>query len=144
MSAEQIWDSLVSMTIADSDRPDTARDLYADRRLAEVQLVAESIYDQTPAQFLKNLREVVKIQDELSIRIGAAQAKVAEAREQGDADLIKQAVAEARAIRRELATLVEEVVYRDGLKRKFASLAGQGQVEPASLGASAGDRTDDP
>lgn len=144
MSAEQIWDSLVSMTVADSDRPDEARDLYADRKLAEVQLVAESIYDQTPAQFLKNLREVVKIQSELSVRIEAAQAKVAEARERGDADLIKQAVAEARTIRRELSTLVEEVVYRDGLKRKFAQLAGRAQAEPAALGVPAGDGADDP
>ncbi len=138
MSAEQIWDSLVAMTVADPDRPDAARDLYAERRLAEVQLVAESIQDQTPSQFLGNLRKVVEIQRELSERIEAAQAKVAEARAAGDAELVKRAVAEARAVRRELAALVEEVVYRDGLERKLDQLAGRPQAKPAALAAEAG------
>lgn len=129
MSAEQIWDSLVAMAVPDPDRPDAGRSLYADRRLAEVQLIAEAIYDQKPAQFLKNMREVVGIQKELSLRIDAAEAKVAEAREKGDPDLIKQASLEARAIKNELDQRIEEVVYRDGLERKLAQLRGDGQLE---------------
>lgn len=132
MSAEQIWDSLVAMTVADPDRPDQARILTGDKRLAEVQLIAEAIYDQEPAQFLKNMREVVKIQAELSLRIEAAEKKVAEAREKGDPDLIKQASLEAREIKNELDQRIEEVVYRDGLQRKLNELKGKPAVEPAS------------
>lgn len=132
MSAEQIWDSLVAMTVTDPDRPDRARVLTGDKRLAEVQLIAEAIYDQEPAQFLRNLREVVKIQSELSLRIEAGEKKVAEAREKGDPDLVKQAAAEAKAIKNELDHRIEEVVYRDGLQRKLNGLKGNPAVEPAS------------
>ncbi len=145
MSAEQIWDSLVAMTVTDPDRPDRARVLTGDKRLAEVQLIAEAIYDQQPAQFLKNLREVVKIQSELSLRIEAGEKKVAQAREKGDPDLVKQAAAEAKAIKNELDQRVEEVVYRDGLQRKLNELKGNPAVEPTSKvtgSASTGETTD--
>jgi hypothetical protein len=145
MSAEQIWDSLVAMTVADPDRPDQVRILTGDKRLAEVQLIAEAIYDQEPAQFLKNMREVVKIQAELSLRIEAAEKKVGEAREKGDPDLIKQAGLEARAIKNELDQRIEEVVYRDGLQRKLDEMKGKSAVEPASKvtgGAPTGETSD--
>ena len=132
MSAEQIWDSLVAMAVPDPDQPDAGRALYADRRLAEVQLIAEAIYDQKPAQFLKNMRQVVAIQKELSLRIDAAEAKVAEARQKGDPDLIKQASLEARAIKNELDQRIEEVVYRDGLESKLAEVKGGSALERAS------------
>jgi hypothetical protein len=131
MSAEQIWDSLVAMTVADPDLPDPERALYADKRLAEVQLIAEAVYDQKPGQYLANLRKVIAIQEELSVRIAAAEAKVAEAREKGDPDLIKQAGEEARKIKNELDQRIEAVVYRDGLARKLAALKPAGEVEPA-------------
>jgi len=140
MSAEQIWDSLVAMTVADPDLPDPERALYADRRLAEVQLIAEAVYDQKPGQYLANLRKVVAIQEELSRRIAAAEAKVAEAREKGDPDLVKQASGEARKIKNELDDRIEEVVYRDGLARKLAAFKGAGQVEPAVKPAGAGSK----
>lgn len=131
MSAEQIWDSLVAMTVADPDLPDPGRALYADKRLAEVQMIAEAIYDQKPGQYLANLRKVVEIQEELSVRIAEAEANVAAARESGDPDLIKQASAETRRIKDELDDRIEEVVYRDGLAKKLAGLTDAGQIEPA-------------
>lgn len=132
MSAEQIWDSLVAMTISEPDQPDPGRKLLAAKKLAEVQLIAEAIYDQTPEQFLENMREVVKIQEELSIRIEAAEAKVAAARETGDPSLIRQAGVEAKEIKGELDKRIEDVVYRDGLQRKLAEFKVQPQVEQAS------------
>ncbi len=138
MSAEQIWDSLVSMTIEACDSPDPARDLYADKKLAEVQLIAESVYDQKPGEFLKNTRKVLQIQEELAVRIEAAEAKVAEAREKGDPSLIKAASAEARAIKNELDARIEETVYREGLAKKLAALSSPTLIEPASLTADDG------
>jgi hypothetical protein len=131
MSAEQIWDSLVAMTVSDPDLPDPERALFADKRLAGVQLIAESVYDQKPGQYLANMRKVIAIQKELSVSIAAAESKVAEARAKGDPDLIQQASGEARRIKKELDDRIEDVVYRDGLARKLASLKGAGHVEPA-------------
>lgn len=129
MSAEQIWDSLVSITVEDCDSPDKGRELFAKRKLAEVRLIAESIYDQTPSQFLRNGLEVAKAQEDLSAEIEAAQAKIAEAREKGDPGLIREATAEARQIRQRLAEIVEEKVYREGLlaKRKQYAKASKGE-----------------
>lgn len=144
MTAEQIWDSLVAMTVSDPDQPDKSRVLYGDKRLAEVQLIAEAIYDQEPSQFLANMREVVKIQGELSVKIEAAEKKVAEAREKGDPDLVKQASLEARGIKNELDQRIEEVVYRDGLERKLAAIQGKPLVEQASRsGAGSSGAADD-
>lgn len=134
MSAEQIWDSLVAMSVDDPDRPNRARDLLSEQKLAEVQLVAEAVSDMSPQELLENLRKVAKMQGELAERITAAQARVAEARAAGDAEQIRQAVSDARAVRRELALLVEEQVYREGLKRKVAS-PSQGVAERVALGA---------
>lgn len=135
MSAEQIWDSLVAMTIENPDARDPARDLFADKKLAEVQLIAEAVYDQKPGEFIQNTRKVLGIQRELAIRIEAAEAKVAEARAKGDPDLIKAAGAEARAIKNELDSRIEETVYRDGLLKKLASLKSEPVVERAALPA---------
>ena len=119
MTAEQIWDSLVSLTVEDPDARNEGRELFAKRRLATVRLIAESIYDQTPSQFLRNGQEIAKVQQELSVEIEAAQNKVTEAREKGDPDLIREASAEAREIRQRLARIVEEKVYREGLLAKL-------------------------
>jgi hypothetical protein len=137
MSAEQIWDSLVAMTVTDPDAPDASRVLAAEKRLATVELIAESVYDQKPAQFLKNLQQVVKIQEQLSLEIEAAQGKVAQAREAGDPSLIREATAEAKRIRDQLANRIEETVYRDGLSRKLAANAPDDEVEKASVGPKA-------
>jgi hypothetical protein len=138
MSAEQIWDSLVAMTVADPDLPDPERGLQVDKRLAGVHLIAEAVYDQKPGQYLANMRKVIAIQKELSVSIAAAESKVAEARAKGDPDLIRQASGEARRIKNELDDRIEDVVYRDGLARKLAVLKGAGQVEPAVKPAAAG------
>ena len=58
---------------------------------------------------------------------------MAAAREKGDPDLIKQASLEARKIKDELDTRIEEIVYRDGLERKLAEVTGKGQAERASV-----------
>ena len=140
MSAEQIWDSLVTMTVAEPDAPDSSRELLAAKRSAAVQLIAESVCDQKPAQFLKNMQEVVKFQEELSVKIEAAQAKIAKARESDDPDLVKEATKDAKLIRDELADRIEETVYRGGLASKLApkaaTPAGKGKAEVAKPGIS--------
>ncbi len=123
MSAEQIWDSLVAMTVSDPDEPAAYRELTTRKRVARVRLIGEAVYDQGPVQFLKNLQEVVKVQDQLSVEIDAARAKVVQAREEGDPRLIREATVEARQIRQQLGRHIEETVYRDGLDRKLAQLS---------------------
>lgn len=98
-----------------------------------MELIASSIYEQSPGEFLQNGLEVAGIQKDLAVEIEAAQAKVQEAREAADPDLIKQASAEAREIRRRLYQLVEEKVYQKELTEKLAG------IEKASLPGSESD-----
>jgi hypothetical protein len=133
MSAEQIWDSIVTLTVEDPDKPSAGRELLAERKIKAVELIASSIYEQSPGEFLQNGLEVAGIQKDLAVEIEAAQAKVQEAREAADPDLIKQASAEAREIRRRLYQLVEEKVYQKELTEKLAG------IEKASLSGSESD-----
>lgn len=127
MTAEQVWDSIVSMVVDSPDAPDLERELQAERKILTVQLVAEAIYDQSPRELLQNAREVADIQMQLAGEIDLAQQKVVQAREDGDPDLIRQASAEVKEIRRRLDNLIEERVYRDGLQDKLSNW------EPAAL-----------
>jgi len=122
MSAAQIWDSLAAMTLDNIDAPSASRVLETERAIATVELTAEAIYDQSPAQFLRNLIEVRDIQKELSSEIEVAVSKVAAAKEAGDADAIRTAQAKAKEIDRRLAKLIEERVYREGLTDKIQKL----------------------
>lgn len=121
MSAEQIWDSLVALTVENPDEPSAGRELLAERRLKTVELVAESIYDQSPAEFLRNGQEIAKVQKQLAAEIEEAQQKVQEARMTEDPDLIKSASEEARSIRQKLYSIVEDKVYREKLEEKLAN-----------------------
>jgi Protein of unknown function (DUF1549)/Protein of unknown function (DUF1553) len=131
MSAAQIWDSLAAMTLENVDAPSAARVLETERAVATVQLIAEAIYDQSPAQFLQNMIEVRNIQKELANEIDVAVSKVAAAKEAGDAEAIKAAQAEAKEIDLRLAKLIEERVYREGLTEKIRRL-GLDQTNSAS------------
>ena len=54
MTAEQVWDSLVTLAVNRPDEPDARRELRMDESIAKVKLVAEALYDQTPKEFLRN------------------------------------------------------------------------------------------
>ena len=122
LSAEQIWDSLVALTIENPDERNLARELFAKRRIAEVQLAAEAIYDQNPNQFMQNIVEISRVQKDLSTEIEAALAKVTEARLEGDPDKIREATAATREIRKRLGNLIEEKVFREGLEEKLIAM----------------------
>lgn len=129
MSAEQIWDSLVAMAVENPDQPSAARELEIDRQIAEVQLVAEAVYDQTPGQFMANALEVAEIQKQLSADIEAAREKSVVAREEGDPEKIREASREVQEVRRRLEKLIEEKVYREGLADKIAALKKSKKTE---------------
>ncbi len=132
LSAEQIWDSLVALTVENPDERNLGRELFAKRSIAEVQLVAESIETQNSNQFMRNILEISKVQKELSTEIEAALAKVTEARLEGDPDKIREASTAARKIRQRLRYLIEEKVFREGLEERLADL--KPKIEVAASG----------
>lgn len=123
MSAEQMWDSLVAMCKEDTDAPDPEFVLETKRQLTEVELIAEAVYDQKPGPFLRNAYEVASIQKELANLLQGAQERLAAARDSKDPAALKAAQQESKELRRQLATRVEETVYREGLEEKIALVA---------------------
>jgi hypothetical protein len=116
MSAEQVWDSIVSLVRENSDDPDEAWELQGKEQKLRRQLIGEAVYEQNPRQFVKNGIEILKVQKDLSIKIDAAVAKLTEARETGDLEKIREASNDVKDARRELADRVERQVYLEGLE----------------------------
>ncbi len=133
MSAEQIWDSVVAMGVDNPDAPDPENALYTKRRLAEVELIANAVYDQKPGQMLRNGYEIAQVQRELAAELQRTQEALAAARESKDAKAIRAASQEAQRIRRQLALEVENRVFREGLEEKLTLVASNDIDDDAFL-----------
>ena len=133
MTAEQIWDSLVAMTVENPDEPDAGFQLYTKRRLTEVELIANAVYDQKPGQFLRNGYEIAQVQRELAAQLQSTQEALAAARESKDPEAIRAASKDAQRIRRQLALEVEDRVFREGLEEKVTLVASNGADDDAFL-----------
>ncbi len=123
MTAEQIWDSMVAMAVPNPDGPSLEHELFAKKRITEVQLIAEAVYDQSPKQFLRNGTEIANVQKKLAKEIDAAREELTAARESKDEKRIRKAIADAGAMRRQLVKEIEERVYREGLEKKIELVA---------------------
>ena len=123
MTAEQLWDSIVAMTFEDPDAPDAEFELYTERRLTEVQLIANAVYEQKPGQLLRNGYEIAQVQRELSGELQRTQEALAAARESKDSLAIRKASQDAQRIRRQLAVEVENRVFREGLEERLTLVA---------------------
>lgn len=123
MSAEQLWDSIVGMAFDNPDQPDPAFELYTQRRLTEVELIANAVYDQEPRDLLRNGYEIAQLQRELAGELQRTQASLAAARESKDPKAIREASLEAQRIRRQLVTEIEKRVFKEGLEQQLALVA---------------------
>ncbi len=123
LSAEQIWDSLMSMVVDDVDAPSPHAALRRKEAITRVEWIGNGVYDLTPEEFALAAQGVAAKQDELAAKLDGTQAKLAAARESGDADAIKAAQKEASLVRGELAETIARQVYGPGLRAKADALA---------------------
>jgi hypothetical protein len=123
MTAEQIWDSIVAMSIENPDTPDPGMQFYTKRRLAEVELIANAVYEQKPSQFMRNAYEIAQVQRDLANELQSTQEALVAAKESKDPKAIRAATSEAQRIRRQLAYKVEELVFREGLEERLTLVA---------------------
>lgn len=132
MSAEQIWDSLVALSVHQPDRPSARRKLEAAQRMATVQLIGEAVYNQSPKEYAQKVIDVVRIQKGLTGEIAEATKRMEAAQASGDEKAIRAARQEAGQLRTKLQKRVEEVVYREGLADR---------IEVAAASPAGGDAT---
>lgn len=117
MSAEQVWDSIVSLIKENPDAPDEEWVLDGKEQILRRQLIGEAVYDQKPGQFVRNGLEILRVQKELSVKIDEAVIKLNEARETNDLAKIREASSDVREARRELADQIERRVYLEGIEK---------------------------
>jgi hypothetical protein len=122
MSAEQIWDSLMTMIVTEVDSLSPFVEIERQRLIARAEWVANGVYDLTPEQMIEVGLKVAEKQRELAAKLQGTQERVAEARESQDVEKIREALAEAALVRGELAEYVAEVAYKPGLQQKAQQL----------------------
>ena len=101
MSAEQVWDSIVSLVRESPDAPDAEWELSGKETSLRRQLIGESVYDQPAKQFVRNGLEILKVQKDLSLKIDNAVEKLTAAREANDLEKIREASRDVKDARRE-------------------------------------------
>lgn len=123
LSAEQMWDSLMSMIVDDVDAPSPEAALRRKAAMTRVEWIGNGVYDLSPEDLLEATKAISAKQDELAARLELVQAKLAAAREKGDPAEIKKAQKDASLARGELAETIAREVYGPGLRAKAAALA---------------------
>lgn len=122
MSAEQIWDSLMTMTVRDVDTPSPFVEIERKRMIARSEWVANGVYDLSPEEMVEVGLKVAAKQKQLSEKLQGTQARVAEARETQDVEKIQTALEEASLVRGELAEFVAMTAYKPSLEQKAQQL----------------------
>ncbi|MEM1297128.1 MAG: DUF1553 domain-containing protein, partial [Verrucomicrobiota bacterium] len=118
LSAEQIWDSLIAMVVDEVDVPNPRANLAKERLITRTEWVANGVYDLSSEEMMEIGLEVAAKQRELAERIQSTQQRVAEAREEEDAEKIRAALNDAALVRGELAETISNSVYRKGIEQK--------------------------
>jgi hypothetical protein len=121
MTAEQIWDSFVTLINPEPDaRPETAIEA-AEQRLQTVHKIHESIYALDADELVEGLKTVAEVASEGVTRNRELTAQIAEARKAKDEDQVKALSREANRFRSDVRTQVREHIYNPGWEKLVAS-----------------------
>jgi hypothetical protein len=123
MSAEQIWDSLVTLVIDNPDAPNPYTDLAQEKLITKTKWIAESVYDQSPQEILTGAKNIAATQKKLAAQMRNLSEKRAAAVKAGDVALAKKLTAESNTKQRELVKVIESTVYQDGFTDKVQLVA---------------------
>ena len=128
MSAEQIWDSVVTLYKPNPDAHSIDARLTAESAIRRVEWLDRALNALTPEEMRECSIDVAKKQKELAAEVRAAQLALNEANKSKDEAAIRKAKAAVGSQRRRLDDAVEEIVYTTGFK-KFAQMAKAGKLD---------------
>ncbi|MEM7146024.1 MAG: DUF1549 domain-containing protein [Verrucomicrobiota bacterium] len=117
MSAEQIWDSVVTLVNPHPDAIDVRGMERAYERLASTRKMAAAMDTQSPKELAKSAVKVVEMQGDLQKDYDALQKRITAARDAGDDGKARKLVSEANSLRNELRSKVREMVYEPAIKK---------------------------
>ena len=131
MSAEQIWDSVVTLYKPAPDQPSIDAKVDAELAIRRVEWLDRALNSLTPQQLQACSIKVAQKQKELAAEVRAAQEKLDAAMKEKDEDAIRAARDGIKGQRKRLDEAVDAIVYDTGFKR-FAELTKAGKLDEFS------------
>lgn len=125
MTAEQIWDSYVTLINPTPEMGNWRRDQEALVRGAGTEMMTAALEKKSKEQLIKDVKMVASAQKGMQEKLISLQKQQAEARKNKDQEKARQLSQEANEIRRKLAAMIFERVY--------APVLNKGVVEKVSL-----------
>lgn len=116
MTAEQIWDSLVTLAKTNPDEPSQYTVLDTMQGLTKVEWMDRTLRALTPAELVDGAKQVAAYQKELTADI---QKKTADLKSSKDEAAIRAAKAAAKGQRTRIYEKADEIVFNEGFQ-KFA------------------------
>ena len=112
MSAEQVWDSIVTLVNPHPDRPNYIEMERAAQRIENTRKLSEALYKQTPKQLIDGAKAISQKQKEVANRLREIQEGLVEAKAAKDKAKIRELSIESRDLRIELREHVQDKVYK--------------------------------
>lgn len=128
MSAEQIWDSMVTLYKPAPDTPSLEARVERESVIRRVEWLDRALNALTAEELAAGAAKVAAVQKQLSEDVRKAQAQLAEATQRKDEEGIRAAKKVVSNQRRRIDEAAEEVVYTMGFK-KFAELVRDGRLQ---------------
>jgi hypothetical protein len=128
MSAEQIWDSMVTLYKPGADHPSIETKVDAEITIRRIEWLDRALNSLSPQQLQACSVKVALKQKELAAEVRAAQEKMEAASKAKDEDAIREARKAIQSQRKRIDETVDAIVYDAGFKR-FAELAREGKLD---------------
>ncbi len=128
MSAEQIWDSIVTLYKPGADHPSIATKIDGEIALRRIEWLDRALNSLSPQQLQACTIKVAQKQKELAAEVRAAQQTMEAASKAKDEAAIRAARKAIQSQRKRIDEAVDAVVYDAGFKR-FAELAREGKLD---------------
>jgi hypothetical protein len=128
MSAEQIWDSMVTLYKPNADAPSIEAQVDRDSTIRRIEWMDRALNALTPQELAKAAAAVAAKQKQLAVDVREAQLKLTEATKNKDEDAIRAAKRVVSNQRKAIDEAAQEIVFTTGFK-KFAQLAREGKLD---------------
>jgi hypothetical protein len=128
MSAEQIWDSLVTLYRSQPDRRSLEAELEKENLLTRVRWMDHALAALSDQELAAGAKRIASLQKQLSAEVRKAQSDLIKAQEAKDEDGIRAARRVVSQQRTRINQAVEDIVFQMGYE-KFIELAKSGQLK---------------
>lgn len=117
MSAEQIWDSVVSLVNPQPEAHDWKRQQQFDLQLAHQQVMTEAVGGYKPEQLLTFSKKVARQQKELNAKRDQLTKQITAARKAKDQDKVRELNRKSSQLQNQLRQNVHQMVYEPALRK---------------------------